>query len=305
MDGMGRSVLVTGTSSGIGEDVTGHLSARGFHVYATVRRLEDFRFTGAPDVEPLVLDVRDPSAVAAAREAVGSRGRGLYGLVNNAGVGGLGPLAAWTCDEMREIFETNVFGMHRMTSAFLDLLIGSQGRIVNIGSQGGIITGRYYGPYTMTKHAVEAYTRTLDAELAPYGVRASVVQPGGIVTNVGRNARRGTLDRFARIGPPFREEADAVLEGFRNPRPPDAAEESETSRKPSPPDIVSVAVYEALTSDRPGRRYMVGTRWEGDRVIDALIESLLEENDNPVHGYSRDELVARLDRHIALRGAGG
>lgn len=294
-------MLVTGTSSGIGEHVTGYLAARGFHVYATVRCEEDFRFRGTPDVEPLVLDVRDPDAVAAARGIVGSLGRGLYGLVNNAGVGGLGPLAAWTCEEMREIFETNVFGMHRMTGAFLDLLLESRGRIVNIGSQGGVITSRYYGPYTMTKHAVEAYTLTLDAELAPYGVRASVVQPGGIVTMVGRNASRGTLDRFSRIGPPFREEADAALESFRRPVRQDDGEESETNRKPSPPEIVSVAVYEALTSERPARRYMVGTRWEGDRVIDTLLESLLEENDSPVHGYSRDELVARLDRHIAQR----
>ena len=77
--------------------------------------------------------------------------------------------------------------------------------------------------------------------------------------------------------------------------------ESETNRKPSPPEVVSAAVYDALFSAQPKLRYLVGTKWEGDRVINALIEKLLDENDNPQHNYSRDELVEFLDKHIQKR----
>jgi NAD(P)-dependent dehydrogenase (short-subunit alcohol dehydrogenase family) len=189
-----------------------------------------------------------------------------------------------------------------MTNAFVRLLLESKGRIVNIGSQGGIITSRYYGPYTMTKHALEAYTLCLNLELAPYGIWVSIVQPGGIVSNAGLNSLPGTIARFQRAAPPFKEEAEQVLAGFNQPSQPDYdKEESETNRKPSSPEIVSIAVYDALFSEKPKLRYLVGTKWEGDRVINALIDKLLDENDNPQHNYSRDELVTLLDRHISQR----
>ena len=164
-----------------------------------------------------------------------------------------------------------------------------------------MITKKYYGPYTMTKFALEAYTEALDAELAPYGVRVSVVQPGGIVTDVGRNAMFATVSHFRRAAPPFAKEARQILASFDAPPPPPDGPESETNRKPSSPQIVVDAVVDALFADEPKLRYLVGTKWEGDRVINALIEKLLDENDNPQHDYSRDDLVAILDRHIAQR----
>jgi hypothetical protein len=93
-----------------------------------------------------------------------------------------------------------------------------------------------------------------------------------------------------------------VLEAFNQPGEPDKdEEESATNRKPSSPEIVSKAVYHALFAERPKKRYLVGTKWEGDRVIHALIEKLLDENDNPQHHYTRDELVALLDQHLNNR----
>ena len=212
------------------------------------------------------------------------------------------------------MFDVNVFGPFRMTNAFLPLLVESKGRIVNIGSQGGMLAKNYYGPYTMTKHAIEAYTETLRAELEPYGVLASVVQPGGIATNIGAASHEGTVARFQRAKPPFREEAEQIL-GFllapplaeQSPGGGDgdatAEAESESNRKPSSPEIVAEAVYDALFSPVPKLHYLVGTKWEGDRVLNALFAKLLDENDNPRHNYSRDELVRLLDQHIALAGA--
>lgn len=298
-----RPILVTGASTGIGFHLTQYLAERGHPVYATARKPQDLEALAQIEhVTPLELDVRNPAQVQHALEQVTARGEGLYGLVNNAGVGELGLFATWTDEEMFNIFDINVFGPHRMTNAFVRLLIEAKGRIVNIGSQGGMITSKYYGPYTMTKHALEAYTQSLHLELEPYGVWVSVVQPGGIVTNVGQNSSAGTLAKFQRATPPFKDEADQVLDAFNQPYTPQPDEpESATNRKPSSPEIVSVAVYDALFSPKPKIRYLVGTHWEGNRVINALLEKLLDENDNPMHNYSRDQLIALLDEHLARR----
>ena len=304
-NGTMRSVLVTGASSGIGNATARCLAERGCCVYGTVRNEESAaRLREIQNVVPLMCDVTKPDEIREAVESVTGAGRGLYGLVNNAGLGELGMVSTWTDEELLHMFDVNVFGPHRMTNAFLPLLVESKGRIVNIGSQGGMLAKNYYGPYTMTKHAIEAYTETLRAELEPYGVLASVVQPGGIATNIGAASHAGTVARFQRAQPPFCEEAEQIL-GFLLAPPlaeePTSAEESEANRRPSSPETVAVAVYDALFSPAPKLHYLVGTKWEGDRVINALIAKLLDENDNPKHDYSREQLVALLDQHIAER----
>lgn len=296
-------ILVTGASTGIGHHLTHYLAARGHPVYATARKPQDLEMLAKIEmVTPIELDVRNPTHVQRALTLVTERGQGLYGLVNNAGLGELGLCVTWTDEELINLFDINVFGPHRMTNAFVRLLIEAQGRIINIGSQGGMITSKYYGPYTMTKHALEAYTQALHLELEPYGVWVSVVQPGGIVTNAGQNASSGTLAKIQRATPPFKDEADQIPEAFQQPSVPQPdAPESATNRKPSSPEIVSRAVYEALFSPTPKIRYLVGTHWEGNRVLHALIEKLLDENDNPMHNYSRDQLIALLDEHLGQR----
>lgn len=298
----GKPVLVTGASTGIGNHLVRYLAARGHVVYATARARFDLAALGRIDnVIPIRLDVRHTEQILGAVNFVATQGTGLYGLVNNAGIGELGMLPFWTEDELLNIFNVNVFGSYRMSNAFLPMLLESKGRIVNIGSQGGVITYKYYGPYAMTKHALEAYTVTLNHELNPHGVHSSIVQPGGILSNIGANSMPATIARFKRATAPFAEEAEQVLASFEQEPPVDDPEESETRRKPSSPDIVAVAVYDALFSEQPKQRYLVGTRWEGDRVLNELLAKLVDENDNPQHNYSRDELVALLDKHIFNR----
>ena len=296
-----QPILVTGASSGIGAHLAQTLAQRGHLVYATARKPADLARLGqVENIIPLRMDVCDSAQVQEALATVQGAGRGLYGLVNNAGAGQLGPLSAWTDEEIRQIFEVNVFGPHRVTNAFVRLLIEARGRIVNIGSQGGMITSKYYGPYTMTKHALEAYTVCLNEELRPYGVWASIVQPGGIISEMGRNSFPGTLAHFQNAEPPFKEEAEAVLASFSQPPEPVGEDEPESAsnRKPSSPAIVTEAVCDALFSEKPRLRYLVGTHWEGNRVIHALLQRLVDENDNPQHNYSRDQLIALLDEHL-------
>ena len=299
-----RPIFVTGASTGIGNDIARTLAAQGHPVFASARKERDLDALGAiPNVTAVRLDVRDPQQVREAAEVVARAGGGLYGLVNNAGVGDLGMVSTWTDEELRNIFEVNVFGPFRVTNAFLPMLVESHGRVVLIGSQGGTISMKYYGPYTMTKHALEAYSVALTDEMRDYGVSVSIVQPGGVATAIGENSFPAMLKRFQRAEPPFKAEAEAVLESFNQPdepMPPDA-EESATNRKPSPPRVVTQAVLEALFSEKPKLRSLVGTKWEGDRVLNALAEKLLDENDNPMHNYSGEELIDLLRRKIEER----
>lgn len=293
-------ILVTGASSGIGFDITKTLAGLGHYVYATYRKESDYHSLKLIDnVKPIKLDVRNLESMRNAKEEIIKNGQGLYGLVNNAGVGGLGLHSTWTSEELHDIFEINVLGPVNLVNIMLPLLLETGGRVVNIGSQGGMITKKYFGPYSMTKHALEAYTDSLDEELTPYGMRVSVVQPGGIVSKIGENSMNEILTRFNRAKDPFTEEANAVIQSFSKPSDVDEnAEEAETNRKLSDPSIVSEAVVHALFSENPRQRYLVGTKWEGERVLNRLFRKILEENDNPVHNYSREKLVEMLDYHI-------
>jgi NAD(P)-dependent dehydrogenase (short-subunit alcohol dehydrogenase family) len=225
--------------------------------------------------------------------------------VNNAGIGNLGFLHTFDESEMLEIFDVNVFGPHRISNAFGELLIASQGRVVNIGSQGGTLSKKLFGPYSMTKHALEAYTVALAEELAPHGVRVSIVQPGGVETRIGETSMPSTLARLRRAGERFRPEAEQIIAALEEPPDTDeSAPESEANRRPSPPEVVARAVEHALFSPEPRERYLVGTRWEGDRVIHTLIDRLLDANECPELGYSRDQLVGFIDEHLADRSSG-
>ncbi|MFN8547252.1 MAG: SDR family NAD(P)-dependent oxidoreductase [Candidatus Eisenbacteria bacterium] len=200
-----RAILVTGASTGIGAHLTARLAGLGHTVFATARKRADLaRLAEIEHVVPIELDLTLPGAIDRAVHEVESRGVGLYGLVNNAGLGGVGFFSTWSDAELLEIFEVNALAPIKLARACLPLLLASRGRIVNIGSQGGSISMRYYGPYTMTKHALEAMTVSLDDELRQHGVRVSIVQPGGIVSAIGENGLPGTAARFRRAGPPSR-----------------------------------------------------------------------------------------------------
>lgn len=300
-------ILVTGASSGIGKHLTVTLSARGRHVYATARNDADLTSLGdLENITPLKLDVRDPETIREAVETVERAERGLYGLVNNAGIGGLGGFSTFTDEDMLEVFDVNVFGPHRMTTAFLPRLLESRGRIVNVGSMGGQITGRYFGPYTMTKHALEAYNASLREELGPHGVGVSIVQPGGILTEIDKKSEAGTMARLQSAEPPFDEEARVLMSALQEPFEFDATQpESATNRNPSSPEAVTRAISHALFSDCPHASYLVGTRWEGDRVLSALVGKILDANRSPALGYSREELITMLDKQVQERESEG
>src|SRR5689334_15378308 len=183
-----RAVLVTGASSGIGRKITERLASRGFFVYPGARSQKDLdELSKIANVQSVRLDVNVPADISAAVAAVRKAGRGLYGVVNNAGVVVVAPLIEAEEKELDYIFNVNIYGPYRITKAFAPLLLESKGRVVNISSLNGIVASPMIGAYSMSKHAIEAYGDGLAAELRPLGVRVSLIEPGNYGTEIGRN----------------------------------------------------------------------------------------------------------------------
>ena len=186
---MSQDALVTGASTGIGRAAVKVLTGRGWRVFAGVRKPADaasLREEFGDKVVPLLFDVTDPEAVRAAAGDIRAKlcGRTLKGLVNNAGMAIGGPLALEPLDDIRRVFEVNLFGAIAVSQAMIPLLgadaelTGGPGRIVNITSVGGRMAAPFLGDYVMSKHALEAFTDSLRRELMIYGIDVIAIGPG-------------------------------------------------------------------------------------------------------------------------------
>jgi NAD(P)-dependent dehydrogenase (short-subunit alcohol dehydrogenase family) len=252
------AVVITGASTGIGEACALHLDKLGYRVFAGIRKAADgeaLRQRASERLLPVRLDISDPTEVdhAARKVTEALNGRGLAGLVNNAGISVVGMLEFMPLESLRRQLEVNVVGQIAVTQAFLASLRQARGRIVNIGSLSGLISSPFFGAYCASKFALEALTDSLRLELRPWGINVSIVEPGFIKTPiVGKNQAAAEA---------LREQlpAEALeLYGARL-RAVGAAAQREAAEAPSP-DVVVKAVVHALTARRPRTRYVVGAR---------------------------------------------
>lgn len=273
-----KAVLVTGASSGIGRKITERLAADGHFVYAGARKEADLKALGAiKNVQSVRLDVTKAEDIAAAVEAVRKGGRGLYGLVNNAGVGSSGSIVDGNDKEFDLTMTVNVYGPYRITKAFAPLIIAEKGRVATIGSISGILAARNLAPYAMSKHAVEAFTDSLAAEMKPLGVEVSVIEPGNYNSDIAKNA-------IHRAGPGI---------------DPSLARLADRS-KYKEPDDVAAAVALALFEPNPKRRYLVvPIENEAERTIRKQIEQLVQLNEGHAYTFDREALVRMLDEALA------
>jgi NAD(P)-dependent dehydrogenase (short-subunit alcohol dehydrogenase family) len=289
-----KAILVTGASSGLGRATAETLAAKGYFVYAGARKAEDIRALDAiENIKAVRLDVTIQSEIEAAVRTVIDGGHGLHAIVNNAGVGLMSPLIELEDDDLDFIFDVNVHGPVRITKAFAPLLIQSKGRVVNIGSIAGVQTRSFYGPYSMSKHALEAFTDALAIELAKFDVKVSIIDPGGFDSDIGKNIfeRLQASDRDFEDSL-YREEWESnwVLGG------------GDMSGAPGPESIVSI-VEHALFDPDPRQRYMVvGDPGRADATMRALLGRMLQLNENQTYTYDRDGLVKLLDEEIARMG---
>ncbi len=286
-----RAVLVTGTSSGIGLRMTEVLSQNGFFVYAGARKAEDLeRLDAMENVRSVRLDVTIQREIDAAVELVRSEGRGLYGLINNAGVAVMGPLIELREEDLRFQLDANLFGPYRVTKAFADLLIESRGRVMTVSSIAGILSGPFIGAYSMSKHGVEAYTDALAAELDRFGVAVAAVEPGNYKSQITANmVARMQATGYSAEGSRYGSMLDMASTG-----PLDRSQYDE-------PDDVALAALDFLTSEAPKRRYMVvPNQVEAAVTIRRALQKVAELNEGHRFSYSRDELVEMLDEALGV-----
>lgn len=285
-----KSILITGTSTGIGRNLAETLAKNGYHVYAGVRNEKDYEALNAIDnITAVRMDVTIQSEVNAAVAFIQSQGTGLYAVVNNAGIGNFGKVIEADLSDHEMMYRVNVEGVYRVTKAFAPMIIESKGRISTTGSIAGVVTGQRMSAYSGSKHWIEAYTDGLAAEMQEHGVHVSVIEPGNYQSHIRRS---GVLRSFAKVeasGGEITPEMKALYQ---------QTEKRELSYKK--PDEVSAAYMHALFDENPYRRYVV-TPNQGEQAftIAAKIRELVELNQWGPHRYTRDQLVEMLDKTIA------
>ena len=273
---MAKAVLVTGASTGIGEATARRLKRAGWDVFAAARKDADLERLRSEGLMPLKLDVTDAGSIASAKGEL--EGRGLDGLVNNAGVAVSGPMEFIPLDELRHQLEVNLVGQVAVIQAFLPNVREANGRIVNVSSIGGKIALPLVGPYAASKFGLEAVSDSLRRELRPWGIHVALIEPGAVTTPIWERGRE-TADRLeAEMGEHARARYGKLADRIR-------AETEKIPERGVDPDEVAKAIEQALTASRPKLRYVVGRDAKvrlkikalvGDRRFDALIARTLD-----------------------------
>jgi NAD(P)-dependent dehydrogenase (short-subunit alcohol dehydrogenase family) len=267
--------LITGASSGIGAATALRLDADGHDVFAGVLDEADTAglATASERLRVVVLDVTSAASIETAVAEVTGRlaGRGLDGLVNNAGVGFPGPLEVLALDDLRRQLEVNVIGQIATTQALLPLVRPAMGRIVFVGSVGGILASQFAGAYHASKFAIEAIGDVWRQELEPEGIDVILIEPSAISTPIWSKAI-AYLDGLGQSTSPRLTPYRERLAAFR-----DTLESADEHGKP--PEDVAEVIAQALTAEKPDARYVVGTAGKlatalrplvPDRVADKL-----------------------------------
>ena len=246
-----RAVLITGCSTGIGRATAEHLAARGWTVYASARRLDAIQDLGSRGCKLLALDVCDEDSIRAAVAAVEGAEGAVGVLINNAGYGQEGVVEEVSMAEVRRQFETNFFGLTRLTQLVLPRMRRQGwGKIVNVSSVGGKLTLPGGGFYHATKHAVEALSDALRFEVRQFGIDVVVIEPGPIKTRFGDTAI-GSIGRLGEAGSPYAAFNAVLAAKIRD------AYEGSLGRLAAGPEAVARVIERALTANRPRTRYPV------------------------------------------------
>ncbi len=269
------SVVVTGTSTGIGRSCALYLSRLGFKVFAAVRKETDgdsINEASSGKIKPVLMDLLDHESIRAGAKKVEDElgGQGLSGLVNNAGIAVAGPLEVLPLARLEEQLKVNVVGQVAVTQAFLPLLRRGKGRVINIGSDNGKAAWPYLGAYCASKHAIEALSDSLRMELMPWGIKVILIEPGSIKTAIWGKSK---------------SDADALVSGMSEEGKklyghviPMLYKVSDLMEKTGiePESVASVAAL-ALTSSHPRARYVVGIDAKAQILAARLIPTWIRD----------------------------
>lgn len=294
---MAKTVLITGTSTGIGAACTHRMASEGWTVYAGVRKLEDGeRVAEAADgnVVPIILDVTDDGDITRTIDRIASEAGSLDGLVNNAGIGMGGPVELLGQDEWRQQFDVNFFSVVALTRAAMPLVDKAGGRFVHIGSIAGRIAAAGFGPYSGSKHALEAFNWALRGELARNTkMTSSLIEPGEIKTAIWDKAHELVDELDDKLEGETRRRYEFLLDGNRG-----FIEEG--AKRGIEPDAVAKAIEHALTAKRPKARYLVGPDAKFGsmlpRLPDRLFVAMMNANDRRLERAGRKHATAHKPR---------
>jgi NAD(P)-dependent dehydrogenase (short-subunit alcohol dehydrogenase family) len=247
-----KVVVITGTSSGIGHEIALTMARNGFLTYATMRNLEkgkNFKSVAEKEKLPLriaQLDVTDGRSVENAIQSIMAEASRIDVLVNNAGYGLVGAFEDLGMDEMKAEYETNLFGLIRTTQAVLPSMRNQKsGIIVNISSGAGRFGYPAGSAYVSTKFAVEGLSESMSYELEPFGIKVVLIEPGFIKTNFSKAVM--VAKKSQDPSSPYSQMMQKV-----------ANVSSQLQQKGSTPDLVAKVVLDAVTSETPNLRYLVG-----------------------------------------------
>jgi len=250
----GDTILVTGSSTGLGLETAIYLAKRGFNVYATVRdiaaepKVQQAASDRGVSLKVLELDITDQSSIETAVNQIIEEAGSIYGLVNNGGIGLRGCLEDLADDEIRQVFETNVFGTIAVTKAVLPHMRATgRGRVLTVSSVGGRISSFGVSMYCASKFALEGFGEALALEIAPFGLQSVLIEPGIIDTT------RWTTHR-------------GLAEGAMDPESPyyrmfqvsEVMSDEVVARSKTTAADVGKAIHTALTVETPKMRYIVG-----------------------------------------------
>ena len=269
---MSKTALVTGASSGIGEETARTLHKLGYTVYAAARRTDRLEQLTPTGIHALTMDVTDDESMSSGIEKIIAETGRIDVLVNNAGYGSFGAIEDVPIDEARRQFEVNVFGLARLTQLVLPHMRAQRsGTIINISSIGGRFTTLLGGWYHASKHAVEALSDALRMETTPFGIDVVVIEPGLIRTewsDIAANHLEETAE-----GSAYASQIKAVANSMRS---------ESTNKRQSPPIVIAYTVEKIVTARKPRTRYVVGfaakplvtlRRILPDRAFDRLISA--------------------------------
>jgi NAD(P)-dependent dehydrogenase (short-subunit alcohol dehydrogenase family) len=270
---MAGTALVTGASSGIGEETVKALLAAGYIVYAGARRVDAMRSLEVAGARVLSLDVTDDASMTASVDTILRETGRIDVLVNNAGYGSFGALEDVPLDEARRQFAVNIFGLARLTQLVLPTMRAQQaGRIVNISSIGGKFAQPFGAWYHATKFAVEGLSDSLRMELHPFGIDVVVIQPGATQSEWVKIAHDGLIKHSGDGA--YREAAVAHAAMM---------EAGHQGRIPARPSVVAKTIVQAVQSRKPKTRYVTGgmagtmlfiRRVLSDRAFDAMFRMI-------------------------------
>lgn len=272
IDNRQKTALVTGASSGMGKAIAKRLITDGYKVYVAARQVDKMDDLARLGARPLSMDISRDDEIQAAVQTILTEAGGVDVLVNNAGFGLYGPVEDIGLEEARYQFEVNMFGPARLTQLLLPAMRQKgAGTIVNITSMGGKIYTLLGAWYHATKHALEGWSDSLRLELAPFGIRVVIVEPGLIETGFGDVVADGLLKRSGQGA--YAKVTQAVAKSTR---------EAYGHGRCTDPRVIADIVSKAVRSRKPRTRYVAGKyakllitirKWFGDRMFDRIILS--------------------------------